>query len=247
MFGKLTAEQAITLWEDRRGLKNLMGKYVNCLLLNRDSDIPELFWSKNERDVCLGLNEGWYRGFDAVRGYYLGMRDYNAAVADALQKRFPDRLGALSPEEVFGVGSFRVNPLLCPVLEVAGDRETAKGLWYSQGSHARVTEAGPAAYWTWGYCAVDFVRENGAWRVWHLLRTDDIDVPCGQSWGKPVRAYPPLPEFESLARRAPPEPTERADLRRRYAPDREFAPPPRIPEPYASFSETFSYGEPCDV
>jgi hypothetical protein len=243
MDDKFTAEQLIERWEDQRFIKNLMGKYVNCLVLNRDRGIPGMFWSKSEAGVCLGLNEGWYRGFDAVKAYYFAMYDYNAAVAEVLQKQFPAQLGALSKDQVYGIGTFRVNPLACPVIEIAMDRKTAKGLWYSQGSYVRVTGAGPVAYWTWGYYAVDFVREDDEWRIWHLLRLDDIDVPCGQSWVKPIESYPPLPEFKTLADRRLPEPAEAVSLRKRYTPDRDFTPPPRIPEPYVTFSQTFSYGD----
>jgi hypothetical protein len=243
MIKTFTTEELVERWEDQRFIKNLMGKYANCLILNRDRDIPDMFWSKERDDVCLGFNETLYRGSDAVRGYYLGIADYHAAVADALQKHFPEQLGGLTPAQIYGIGAFRVNPLACPVIETAGDRRTAKGLWYSQGACARVSGAGPVAYWTWGYFAVDFVREGDEWRIWHLLRLDDIDAPCGQSWGQPIEAYPDLPEFASLADWAPPAPTERVILRERYSPDREFTPPPRTPEPYATFSDTFSYGD----
>ena len=40
-----TTEQLTQRWEDQRALKNLMGKYANCVILNREQDIFDLFWT----------------------------------------------------------------------------------------------------------------------------------------------------------------------------------------------------------
>ena len=48
----MTLEFLVERWEDQRTIKNLMGKYVNCLLLNRQGEIFDSFFSK-KADVCL--------------------------------------------------------------------------------------------------------------------------------------------------------------------------------------------------
>ena len=55
-------EYLVERWEDQRTVKNLMGKYVNCLLLNRQGEIFDAFFSSRE-DVCLTFNDGSYIGF----------------------------------------------------------------------------------------------------------------------------------------------------------------------------------------
>ena len=62
-------ELLVERWEDQRTVKNLMGKYVNCLLLNRQGEIFDSFFSKKE-DVCLTFNDGSYVGPEAVKGYF---------------------------------------------------------------------------------------------------------------------------------------------------------------------------------
>lgn len=42
----MTAEFLVERWEDQRTIKNLMGKYVNCLLLNRQGEIFDAFLAK---------------------------------------------------------------------------------------------------------------------------------------------------------------------------------------------------------
>ena len=41
----MSPEQIMDQWEALRTVKNLMGKYVNCRLLNRVEDLWPLFWS----------------------------------------------------------------------------------------------------------------------------------------------------------------------------------------------------------
>jgi len=153
-----TTEDLTQRWEDQRAIKNLMGKYANCLILNRENEIFDMFWASTKEDICLGFNNGWYKGAQTVKGYYTSVGERNALVASLLQKRFPEKLGDMSQEEIYGIGPFKVRPLSCPVIEIASNGETAKGLWFCQGAYNEVGVSGPLAYWTWGYFAIDFVR-----------------------------------------------------------------------------------------
>ncbi len=238
---QFTTEQLTQRWEDQRALKNLMGKYANCLILNREQDIFGLFWSAAE-DISLSFNDGVYVGPDAVAGYYAACRDRNALVASLLQKRFPEELGGKTQDEIYGIGPFKVKPLSCPVIEVATDGKTAKGLWYCQGAYNDVETCGPVAHWTWGFFAADFRREAEGWKLWHLQYTNDVDCICGQSWGKETQPLPELPEFAPLADFRYPPYTVKKELRTIYTPQRPHTDAPEIPVPYATFADTFSYG-----
>lgn len=242
----MTAEFLVERWEDQRTVKNLMGKYVNCLLLNRQGEIFDSFFSGRE-DVSLTFNDGSYIGPEAVRGYFSAIVERNKLVAKLIQQRFPEKLGGKTEEEIYGIGPFHVKPLTAPVIEVAEDGETAKGLWICMGCDAEVTECGPAANWTWGYFAGDFVYENDHWKIWHLQYLNDVDSLCGQSWGRKVTPYPELPEFAPLKDVALPPYTVTETVRELYTPSRPLAQAPRIPEPYRTFAETFSYGREVTV
>lgn len=236
-----TTEQLTTRWEDQRAIKNLMGKYANCVILNREEEIYASFWSGRE-DVTLMLNDGAYVGAGAVEGYYAACRDRNALVAKLLQDRFPEKLGGMSQEEIRGIGPFKVKPMACPVIEVAGDGMTAKGLWFCQGAYNEVGTGGPVARWTWGYFAADFVREEDGWKIWHLCHLNDVDCICGQSWAGSQTEYPDLPEFAPLGEFRYPEYTVKREFRPLYSAQRPVTPCPEIPQPYDTFAETFSYG-----
>lgn len=228
-------------WEDQRTIKNLMGKYVNCLLLNRQSEIFDSFFSQKE-DVCLSFNDGSYVGPQAVRDYFSAVVQRNLLSAQLLRARLPEKLGGKTDEEIYGIGPFHVKPLTAPVIEVAEDGETAKGLWFCLGCNAEITTRGPEASWTWGYFAGDFIYENDDWKIWHLQYLNDIDSLCGQSWGREVKQYPELEAFASLGEFKMPDYTVSETLRPLYTVSRPLTEAPRIPEPYDTFSNTFSYG-----
>ncbi len=235
-----TTEQLVTRWEDQREIKNLMGKYANLVLLNREGEVFDRLWC--DENPALGFNDGWYLGADAVRGYYAACVERNMLVASLLQKRFPERLGGKTPEEIYGIGPFKVEPMACPIIEIAGDGNTAKGLWCCQGARNEVEACGPRARWTWGWFAVDFMKTPEGWRIWHMQHVNDVDCTCGQSWAKPQPAYPPLAEFAPLGEFSYPPYTVAETVRAFYSPERPITPAPQIPQPYHTFEETFTYG-----
>lgn len=106
-------------WEFQRSIKNLMGKYSNMIILSREGEIFKNFWS-NRDDNCLAFNDGYYKG-KAVEKYYKSVEKRNALVAVLLQKKFPDKIGKMSTEEIYGIGPFKVKPLSSPVIEIAED------------------------------------------------------------------------------------------------------------------------------
>jgi len=237
----LTTEQLTDMWEDFRAVKNLMGKCVNAIVLNQDDTVFSKYWSSRE-DVSLGLNDGYYIGPSDISAYYEAICNKNKMIAKIMAENYPTECEGRSAEELYGVGTFRFKPIANPVIEVAHDGSTAKGLWYCQGNSAEVGTSGPISYWTWGYFATDFIKENEQWRIWHMLYLEDVNSPCGQSWGMPIQPYEEYPEWEPLRDFVLPQPTKNVTLREMYHPRRSFTETPRIPEPYVSFEDTFSYG-----
>lgn len=227
-------------WHDRRAVMNLAGKYVMSLLLKREGELFDRYWSERG-DVCLSFNDGSYVGPEAVRGYYAAQRENTALVSRFLKERFPARLGSLSDEELFGVGQFHGLPITTPVVEVAADGETAKGLWHVHGSDNTMGPWGPLSWWKLGFLAIDFRRENGRWCLWHVLHAEDVTAPMGENWLRPTERKE-MPEFAALKALKKPEYSVARENYRPYSPTRPLAPPPEIPEPYAHFEETFSYG-----
>jgi hypothetical protein len=240
MAKKYSTEQLLGKFEDRREVQNLIGRVAAHYVTKEDAKIYADFWSDRE-DVCLGVNQGYYQGKAAVQGYYEALGEQIAFESKLLQKVFPKQLGELSDEELYGAGMMTYKPFENPIIEIADDGETAKGMWYLRGSYSRLTTSGPVSYYEWGWYCVDFVREADEWKIWHLLAVNDIDYPCGFNWSEPWKGYPPLSGFETAQFKLP-EPNVKQTVRALYSADRPFTKLPPMPEPYETFAETFSYG-----
>ena len=237
----LSAEELVGRWEERREIKNLMGRYAVSFLLKKEKTMFEDFWSSRE-DVSMGMNDGWYVGPASIRAWFAAIDRAVVLKAALLKADLPDKLGDQKDADIYGIGDFDVKPLGTPVIELADDLKTAKGIWYSQGSRADVTAAGPVSYWTFGVFAADFVCEDGAWKIWHLQYLEDINCICGQSWAGEQKPYPELEAYAAMKDVKMPEPDVKVTLREYYTPSRKMAKLPPLPVPYATFADTFSYG-----
>jgi hypothetical protein len=84
-------------------------------------------------------------------------------------------------------GALWYHMLTTPVIEVSGDGRTAKGVWMSFGtvSGAMFGQA-PQAQLTQEKYGVDFIKENGRWKIWHLRTYVDFYTPLGKSWIDPA-------------------------------------------------------------
>ena len=162
-----TAEEKLGRWEDQREIKNLMGRMSADYTLKKEADMFENYWSCRP-DVCLGINTGYFKGADNVRRYYENQGERIALESRLIYERFPE--------------TFKGKTLSSPLIEVAGDGETAKGIWCTRGSYSLLTAGGPQGFWEWGWFAVDFVREGDEWKIWHMLYLREVDRPCGSPW-----------------------------------------------------------------
>lgn len=235
-----TTEELADRWYDKRDILNLAGKYVTSMLLKKEGEIFNAFWSKSE-DVCLCFNNGYYKGQAAVSGYFQAVSRNTEIKSRFLKELFPEQLGKLSDAELFGVGQLQSLPITTPVIEIAEDGQTAKGIWHIQGSDNGISTKGPLSYWSIGFLCIDFIKEDDDWALWHVFFAEDIACPMGESWVSP-KEYPEDPKFAALAECMLPPYTGTGTFYVPYTKDRPFTPPPKLPEPYATFAETFSYG-----
>jgi len=228
-------------WEDQREIKNLMGRLASDYCIKREGEMYGKYWSRRP-DVCLGINAGWYDGAEAVEGYYRSLHEKTAHQSRIVAKNFPKELGDKTKAELHGVGSMDYKPIDTALVEIAGDGNTAKGIWTFRGSHSQITDRGPISYWEWGWFAADFIREGDEWKIWHLQYLHDILNQQGSRlYGEPV-SFPELPEFKGADAFEMRPPNRPMKLRELYGIDRKFTPSPRVPEPYDTFGNTFTYG-----
>ena len=238
---QFSSQELLSRWEDLREIKNLMGRLSHDYVLKAVGSIYATYWSTRQ-DVCLGINEGWFDGAEAVSAYYVNQDERIVLESRLIQAAFPEELGNKTASEVHGVGMIDYKPVDTPVIEIAADGKTAKGLWTIRGSHSVLTKGGPMAYWEWGWFAVDFVLEDGTWKIWHMQYLQDVCRPCGYPWTGPEKAYRERPEFADVDQWTPLQPNVPCILHERYSAERAPSKAPRMPEPYETFETAFTYG-----
>ncbi|MGC3980081.1 MAG: nuclear transport factor 2 family protein [Steroidobacteraceae bacterium] len=158
-------------------VQNLMGRYTYYQLADKQVETGELFALKTA-GVKVQLPSGNPSvGGDAVKAFY--------AKSAASQK----------PE-----GMFHLHPMQTPVVEVAGDGKTAKGVFLSLGAGANSGDDKGA--WTWVRYGADFIKENGVWKIWHLHAYPIFSTSFYKSWTDSAKekaaggGKPPMPQGE---------------------------------------------------
>lgn len=161
-------------------------------------------------------------------------------VAD--EKRVPDRRALFEEAMHFTVS---------PIIEVAEDGQSAKGLFYTPGVIFSTLnpEQAREGMWMWERYGADFVPEDGQWVYKNLKVCPDISGPADkEDWPtapSPFDAPPPAEEKDEEEEKEPPKsghsPTWPGPLY--YKLSRTQAPQevPFIPVPYRTFSETYDY------
>ena len=240
-MNKLSADELLNRLEWRREIRNVMGNISHDYAVKQEAAVYDRYWT-HAFEPCLGINTGYYRGAEAVAGYYKALGDEIALTSDLIQKAFPGELGDKTAEEVYGVGMMTYLPFDTHVIEIADDGKTAKGLWNIRGSYSYLTPSGPVANWTYGWAAVDFTHEDGEWKVWHMLLLYNVDHQCGVPFCGEEKEFPAVPEFAPIAEFRMPEPNVPCRVMETFRPDRPLTRSPEVPVPYATFAETFSYG-----
>jgi hypothetical protein len=140
-------------------ISNIMGRYSIYVVANRWTELGDMF-ALDEPDVRQNVP--------------------SLMSGPAVRKYFTERAAARVSDGVMHQHSF-----LAPIIEVAGDGQTAKGVWDSPGLDTG--SGNNMANWAWVRYAVDFKKINGAWKIWHLSVWPLWRAPYGEAWSSLVQ------------------------------------------------------------
>jgi len=252
-------ERALAMLE----VQNTFSKHAFYHQVGKHCEEMDDIWVRE--DGKYGKTATWRTMGNVYEGIPL-LREYYCAVNLENQKRSLETLSRKIPEvknipENLGAGhEYVMHTQETPVIEVAGDGKTAKGIWYSIGLAVRGSvdadkKTSVTTGWMWEKYAVDFAKEDGKWKIWHLMNIMDQGPvepgalgpgPGGPPPGGPPPAVQGQPDrFVEAGERTEntmPQPT-RPDPNppRTWSPMTAPGIQPPFPEPYYTFSETFSY------
>lgn len=229
---------------DRAAVENLFGRYMTLHNAFRDPEIIPLWVKKGTPDVRAQYsNNGVYTNWDNIMSYHA-------------QRPNPP-------------GKLIYHFLASPIIEVAADGMTAKGMWLMSGLESGLTapEAAKGApdfmyeknvtvdgkkvwmHTVYAKYGVDFIKQDGEWKIWHFHCFEVARAPYGLGWIPFAAAAQDSPFADDLMYFGEdgkpvmmPRPDGPATIRHNpYRTDKGQSLDLKPPVPYRTFSETFAY------
>ena len=234
--------------EDYRKIMNAMMAHGFCYEGHAHEYELERFWSKTMPDISYN---GYY-GQEGARAYY---SETPESILQS-QREIVRRVYGAEVADDECVGYHAMNMVCSPYIEIAGDGNTAQGVWMEFSIRCHLDEnAEPVTSVGTAKCACDFIKEDGEWKIWHAA------YGVGQGFGLDVKltnVHGPDDTVEPMTMKLPyslsPEQAKRYGARRRKGmpmgmemsgkPPEGFAPKPwggsvtydpKLPEPYETW------------
>jgi hypothetical protein len=234
------AERAV----DIQAVANVMGRHAFYHGAGKGCEELDAIWAKHPPTADTFTNPGGAWTGEHIRSSYCVMNEVNEQKdLDALRKQYPE---VPDGPASYGAGTFLFHFLTTPIIEIAGDGKTAKGMWYSPGimiGAQNGTDHQPGGIFFFEKYGVDFIKEDGQWKIWHIQMFYDYTGPLEHGLAVvPVKEKNPVKEAGEKASQDPRMKQDKGNPN----PYQEWS-PTRIPvmvptpAPYYTFSETFSY------
>lgn len=227
--------------QDVRDIQNIVGKLAYLYEAGMYEERLK-FIARKTPGVTVEIGaRGVFEGVDGARRALVDVeKSFERSHAAGMKKTYPhikfagDHAGMLETE-LLGT----------PVIEVAGDGKTARGQWISLMAVGKTHEddAKPQALWIWWKSSIDFVKEDGEWKIWHYLKNPYFATPYDKDWVENSLNLPPVPEPGTMkgipGHGAPDRPTTKAYDSYRITRMPRLEPKP--PEPYQTFDPKDGY------
>lgn len=161
-------------------VENVFSRYMHLHNHFEDEQIKALWVKRGTAGVhAQYTNNGVYTDYDSIMAYHTGRP---------------------SPK-----GKLILHYTTTPSIEVAEDGETAKGFWLMAGVESGTTELEHVgkmpeflyeperanvdggkkrvwAHWVWCQYALDFLRQDGEWKIWHFRCLEVARAPFSENW-----------------------------------------------------------------
>jgi hypothetical protein len=133
--------------------------------------------AENRKSASFGTNIGFYAGFDEVVRHFV--TEYDEKQTAVLQT-FKD---AGRTDAALGIGMTATHSCTTPLLYIANDGLTARFLGYDLGMSGWGKPDGTAdCYFEVGLLFAELIREEGGWKLWHVVEQHDFTVESGTDY-----------------------------------------------------------------
>jgi hypothetical protein len=198
--GTFTVTEAVERLVAAQECSNLAGKHeAYHTALEHRAELDNI-WADEEpyaSTISWTNNSQFMDGRENVYAFYTGVED---EVVNWLSGAMAlDDTGTIQDsEDWYGTGMLWYHMLMSPVIEVAGDGQTAVGLWQSFGTVTQAAGGGMSATWTMEDYTMVFAKmpSSGAWKIWHLRTFVHFYTNTDANWYEQNQASASKPEVE---------------------------------------------------
>src|SRR5208283_2814793 len=144
---------------DVQEIIQLQGKYQYWLFKQEWAKMVDCFVQHTPGAMMEASDSGVFREVEGIKRFFL------------------DHMARLSHVK----GFFTMHLAASPVIEVSKDGRAAKSRWFSPGCFGA---AGVEDCWVWGIYMIDYVKEDGVWKMWHVNFSPFFRTPYHKGWGE---------------------------------------------------------------
>ena len=190
-FPRRNTEDMIRWCTDVEEVRDLMSlrAYYQAMDL-RQKELDELWVSEplHAAKASFGANWGYYYGKSEIQRWYV---DSFAEKRRAQLKTWCETQGIPEDDAMLGAGCMVMLPMSTSLVHIAADGQSAKGCWYVIGQQTDLKEDGTAAgHWEYGKLCADFIKEDGKFKIYHIVYANDQNYPAGTQYDVPTYLDP---------------------------------------------------------
>lgn len=164
------AEKLTQQANDYREIYNTVSAQMYYLQVQKHEEAVAQCWSKRE-DVSFGPAKGRRAVLDFLIRESAEKKQHKLELANKYH-------GIAVTGENLGVGDLESRLAANPYIVIAGDGLTAQGVWFSPAVKAEIGEDGELhGKYMQERIGVDFVKEDGQWKIWHYNVYPDFTTP----------------------------------------------------------------------
>ena len=179
--GYTNEEQVERIW-DREEVTMLLNRHCYLAANGQRREALNTLWvtrPEHRATASLGYNNGYYVGMEEIARHFVLDEDARVRASLASFTAADPALG----EDALGLGMVRMDTLTTPLVYLADDGRSARYLGYRLGFQAAGKPDGDAdCYLDFGLVFADLLKEDGAWKLWHLVLEHDHTVTVGEHY-----------------------------------------------------------------
>lgn len=218
-------------------IQNLISAHTYCYEAQKQYYEIEHFWSKKE-DISYNTNSSRE---ETINYYCVTNEKARKAKLEKMSELFPNEVKNI--KENLGVGDMVIHLVTTPYVVVAGDCQTARGLWYVPSVNVEIGVDGqPVPVTIWEKCDVDFIKEDNGWKIWHFRQWVQFAAPLDKSLvdgsfrlERPF--FTPQPLQQQAEQKNQPVLNEQKEKDQAYSTKRIADWRPSLPEPYDTWDD----------